>query len=152
MHWKDWSRSSNSLATWCEDRLTGKDPDAGKDWKWEERGTTEDAMVGWHHWLDRHESEQAPGVGDEQGSLACCSPWGHKELDTTERLNWTDPDILLLALFLISSKDILSGVFRFIVINFNLILYVKLSSEGYISLSIIPLATQEHSLSIKKAS
>ena len=53
----------------------------------EEKGTTEDEMVGWHHRLNRHEFEQAVEVGDGQGSLACCSPWGHKELDTTERLN-----------------------------------------------------------------
>ena len=70
--------------------LTGKDPDAGKDWRQEEKGMTEDEMVGWHHWLDGHEFEQAPGVGDGQGSLACCSPWGHKELDMTEWPNWTD--------------------------------------------------------------
>ena len=68
--------------------LIGKDPDAGKDWRQEEKGTTEDEMVGWHHWLNRHEFEQAPGVGDGQGSLACCSPYGGKELDTTEQLNW----------------------------------------------------------------
>ena len=67
----------------------GKDPDAGKDWGQEEKGTTEDEMVGWHHQLDGHEFEQALGVGDGQGSLACCSPWGRKELDTTEQqLNW----------------------------------------------------------------
>ena len=53
----------------------------------EEKGTTEDEMVGWHHWLDGHEFEQALGVGDGQGSLACCSPWGHKESDVTEPLN-----------------------------------------------------------------
>ena len=70
--------------------LIGKDPDAGKDWRWEEKGTTEDEMVGWHHWLDRYEFEQVPGVGDGQGSLACCSPWGCKESDVTEQLNWTD--------------------------------------------------------------
>ena len=70
--------------------LIGKDPDVGKDWGWEEKGMTEDEMVGWHHWLDGNESEQTPGVGDGQGSLACCSPWGCKELDVTERLNWTD--------------------------------------------------------------
>ena len=69
--------------------LTGKDPDAGKDWRQEEEGTTEDEMVGWHHQLDGHDFEQALGVDDGQGSLACCSPWGHQELDTTERLNWT---------------------------------------------------------------
>ena len=67
-----------------------KDPDAGKDWRWEEKGMTEDEMVGWHHWLNGHEFEQAPGIGDGQGSLACCSPWGHKESDRTEWLNWTD--------------------------------------------------------------
>ena len=68
--------------------LIWKDPDAGKDWRREEKGTTEDEMVGWYHWLDGHEFEQALGVGDGQGSLACCSPWGRKESDTTERLNW----------------------------------------------------------------
>ena len=69
--------------------LIGKDADAEKDWGQKEKGMREDEMVGWHHWLDGHEFEQAPGVGDEQGRL-CCSPWGHKESDTTERLNWTD--------------------------------------------------------------
>ena len=66
-----------------------KDPNAGKDWRWEEKGTTEDKMAGWHHRLNGHEFEQAPGVGDGQGGLTCCSPWGCKELDRTERLNWT---------------------------------------------------------------
>ena len=66
----------------------GKDPDAGKDWGQEEKGTTEDEMFGWHHWFDGHELEQALAVGDGQGSLACCSSWGHKELDMTEWLNW----------------------------------------------------------------
>ena len=70
--------------------LIGKDPDAGKDWRQEEKGRTEDEMVGWHHWLNGYEFKQAPGVGDGQGSLACCSPYGHKESDMTERLNWTD--------------------------------------------------------------
>ena len=65
-----------------------KDPDAGEDWRLEEKGMTEDEMVGWHHWLDGHEFEQASRVGDGQGSLACCSPWGHKELNMTEWLNW----------------------------------------------------------------
>ena len=70
--------------------LTGKDPDAGEDWRQEEKGMTEGEMVERHQWLDGHEFEQAPGVGDEQGSLACSTPWGRKESDTTERLNWTD--------------------------------------------------------------
>ena len=70
--------------------LTGKDPDAGKDWRREEKSTTEDKMVWWHHRLNGLEFDQALEVGDGQGSLACCSPWGHKELDTTEWLNWTE--------------------------------------------------------------
>ena len=69
--------------------LTGKDTDAGKDWR-QEKGTTEDEMVRWHHWLDGHEFEQVSGVGDGQRSLACCSPWGNKESDATEQLNWTE--------------------------------------------------------------
>ena len=77
--------------------LIGIDPDSGKDWRQEEKGTTEDEMVGWHHQLDGHEFEQAPGDGDGQGSLACCSPWGHKELDMTERLNWTENNKYLLS-------------------------------------------------------
>ena len=59
--------------------LIGKDPDAGKDWRQGEKGTAEDEMVGWHHRLDGHEFEQAPGVGIGQGGLVCCSPWGPKE-------------------------------------------------------------------------
>ena len=69
--------------------LTGKDPDPGRDWRQEEKGTTEDEMVGWHHWPDGHEFEQTSGAGDGQGSLVCCSPWGCKESDVAERLNWT---------------------------------------------------------------
>ena len=67
--------------------LTGKNPDTGEDWRQEEQGTTKDEMVGWHHWLDVHEFEQALGVGDGQGSLACCSTQGCKESGATE-LNW----------------------------------------------------------------
>ena len=70
--------------------LIGKDPGAGKDWMQEEKGKTEDEMVGWHHWFYGHNFEQALGVGDGRGSLVCCSPWGLKESDTTERLNWTE--------------------------------------------------------------
>ena len=70
--------------------LIGKDPDAGKDWGQEEKGTTEDEMAGWHHWLNGRESGWTPGVGDGQGGLACCNSWGHKESDTTEWLNWTE--------------------------------------------------------------
>ena len=70
--------------------LIRKDSDAGRDWGKEEKGMTEDEMAGGHHWLDGHESEWTPGVGDGQGDLVCCSSWGRKESDTTERLNWTE--------------------------------------------------------------
>ena len=81
--------------------LSGKDPDAGKDWRQEEKGTTEDEMVGWHHQLNGHEFEQTLGDSEGQRTLACFSPWGHKESDTTERLNWTDVSLNVL-LFLLS--------------------------------------------------
>ena len=68
-------------------QLTGKDPDDGKNFRQEEKGLTEDEMVGWHHQLNGHEFEQTPGDSEGQGSLVCCSPWGRKELDMTERLN-----------------------------------------------------------------
>ena len=70
--------------------LIGKDPDAGKDWRQEEKGMTEVEMVGCCHRLNGHDFEQALGVGDGQGGLVCCSPWGPKELNTTEWLNWTE--------------------------------------------------------------
>ena len=70
--------------------LIGKGSDAGRDWGQEEKGTTEDEMVGWHHWLDGRESEWTLGVGDGQGGLACCDSWGRKESDMTEQLNWTE--------------------------------------------------------------
>ena len=81
--------------------LVGKDPDAGEDWRWEEKGMTEDETVGWNHWLDGHEFEQAPGVGDGQGSLACCSSWDLKESGTTDWLNWTE----LTPIWMKSSKE-----------------------------------------------
>ena len=84
---------AEALILWPPDsknQLTGKDPDAGKDWRQEEKRMTEDEKVGWHHRLNGHEFEKALGVGDGQGSLACCSTWGCIELDTTEQLNWTE--------------------------------------------------------------
>ena len=89
---KHWKRPWKDPILWLLDAkswLIGKDPDAGKDWRQEEKQGTEDEMVGWYHWLDGHEFEQSLGVGDGQGSLACCSPWGYKELDMTVQLNWT---------------------------------------------------------------
>ena len=68
--------------------LIGKDPNAGKDWRWEEKGTREDEMDGWHHWLTGHGFGWTLGVGDGQGGLASCGSWGHKESDMTEQLNW----------------------------------------------------------------
>ena len=68
--------------------LIWKDPDAGKDWGQEEKGMTEDEMVGWHHWLNGHGFGWSPGVGDGQGGVACYCSRGRKELDTTEQLNW----------------------------------------------------------------
>ena len=67
--------------------LIGKDPDAGEDWRREEKGTAEGETVGWHHWLNEHEFDKTPGDGEEQANLACCSPWGRRESDTTEWLN-----------------------------------------------------------------
>ena len=81
------------LQLWPPDEkiwLIWKNPDAGKDWGQEEKGTTGDEMIGWHHWLDVHGFGWTPGVGDGQGGLACCSSWGRKEFDTTEQLNWTE--------------------------------------------------------------
>ena len=72
--------------------LIGKHSDAGRDWGQEEKGTTEDEMAGWHHRPDGHESEWTLGVGDGQGALVCCDSRGRKESDTTERLNWTEPN------------------------------------------------------------
>ena len=85
--------------------LIRKDPDAGKDGRQEEKAKTEDEMVGWDHRLNRHEFEQAPGNGKGQGSLACCWPWGRKELDMTEQLDNTNcyskQSIALLLLFIL---------------------------------------------------
>ena len=84
---------AETLILWLHDAknwLIGKDSDAGRDWGQAEKGTTEDEMAGWHHWLDWCEFEWTPGVGDGQGGLACCDSWGRKESDTTEQLNWTE--------------------------------------------------------------
>ena len=75
----------------AKSRLFGKDPDAGKDWGQKEKGVTEDEMVGWHHRLNGHKSEQTQRDNEGQGSPACCSPWGHKEFEMTERLTNNSP-------------------------------------------------------------
>ena len=80
--------------------LIGKDSDSGRDWGQEEKGTAGDKMAGWHHWLDGRESEWIPEVGDRQGGLACWDSWGHKELDTTQRLIWSDRSATSIVSFL----------------------------------------------------
>ena len=92
---------------WPPDRkswLFGKDTDAGKDWRREEKGTTEDEMVRWHHRFNGHEFGWTPGVGDGQGGLVCCCPWVRKELDMTEWLNWTELNWSSLSLNLVVSQ------------------------------------------------
>ena len=79
--------------------LIGKDSDAGRDWGQEEKGTTQDEMAEWHHWLDGRKSEWTLGVGDGQEGLACCDSWGRKESDMTERLNWTELNWIKMILF-----------------------------------------------------
>ena len=85
-----------------ESWLLEKDPDAGKDWRWEKKGTTEDEMVGWHHWLTDMSLSKL-----QEGSLVCFSSWSGKELDMTERLNWTDSSHLLLLRD--SGEDLVNG-------------------------------------------
>ena len=90
--------------------LTGKDPDAGKDWRQEEKGTTEDEMVGWHHWLNWQEFEQALGVGGGQGSLVCCSPWVRVRHKWATELPWTDiPRLLRILMW---EDNVVTGLWK----------------------------------------
>ena len=104
--------------------LKGKDPDAGKDWK-QEKGTTEDEMVGWHHHLGGHDFELAVGIGDGQGSLMCCSPWGRKELDTTDWLYWNE-----LMINLTSSFTFFLWILENLKLNYWLIILLLGGSES----------------------
>ena len=101
-----WSPDVKSWLIW-------KDPDAGKDWGQEEKETTEDKMVGWHHRLNGHGFGWIQGVGDGQGGLACCDSWGRKELDTIERLNWTELLYNIVVVFAIHSHESAMGVHVF---------------------------------------
>ena len=99
-----WPPNAKSWLIW-------KDPDAGKDWRQEEKGTTEDEMVEEHNQLNGHGFGWTPGVGDGQGGLVCCSPWGHKESDTTEQLNWTElmrPHAMIFIFWMLSFKPTFS--------------------------------------------
>ena len=92
-----------------------KGPDDGKDWRQEEKGMTEDEMVGWNHWLNRHEFEQTLGDGEGQEGLTCCSPRGHKELDTTEKLNnkyWSLTSLCLLPIVVVLGCSVVSRPHR----------------------------------------
>ena len=87
IHWKDWCWISNTLATWCKKPTFWKRPRCWERLKTGKKGMTENKRVEWYHWLNGHEFEQTLADSEGQGSLGCCSPWDHKEWDTTERLN-----------------------------------------------------------------
>ena len=89
-----------------------------KDWGQEEKGTTEDEMAGWHHWLNGHDFGQTLGVGDGQGGLECCGSWGHRESDRTEQLNWTE-------LIWFISHSLITSRFTHVVANCNISFFLK---------------------------
>ena len=123
--------------------LLGTDPDAEKYWRQEEKGTTEDEMVGWRHQLNGHEFEQALGVGEGQGSLVCCSPWGCKESDRTEWMNWTEQVELdekpKLVIFLPLKKYIIWKSQLNIISVFQICLYLWLE-QSVLSATLQPFA------------
>ena len=111
--------------------LIGKDSDAGRDWVQDEKGTTEDEMAGWHHWLNGGEFVWTPGIGDGQGGLVCCNSWGCKESDTTERLNWTELNVsffilsTLQNLFISLSKSIKAACFGLFLFFYQTSIYLN---------------------------
>ena len=120
--------------------LIGKDSDAGWDWGQEEKGTTEDEMAGWHHWLNGRESDWTLGVGAGQGGLTCCDSWGRKESDTTERLNWTELHYFTMVtltlpwcktLFLLCLRYPLPHWTSQEIINFLMIFWILIQTAGY---------------------
>ena len=127
VHWKDWCWSwrSNTLATWYEELTLWKRSDAGKGWRQEEKGTTEDEMAGWHHRLNGRDFGWTPGVGDGQGGLACCNSWGRKESDTTERLNWPE-----LKIFIFKEKKRLWHI-KWLYYSFATKMAIKFESEEF---------------------
>ena len=117
--------------------LIWKDPDAGKDWRQEEKGTTEDEMVGWHHRLNGHEFGWTPGVGDGQGGLERCGSWGRIELDTAEWLNWTEQNMCYCLYFLNSGRRVLCFTLVLQLSFFVLTRFCFYASSGFITFSII---------------
>ena len=128
---------AETLILWLPDAkswLIGKDPDAGKDWGQEEKGTTEDEMVEWYHWLSGHGFGWTPGVGDGQGGLVCCGSWDQKGSDMTEQLNWTESMMLLT----ISCS---ATAFSFCLLSFPFSGYFSMSQlfeSGYQSIGVSP--------------
>ena len=102
--------------------------DAGRDWGQEEKGTTENEMAGWHHWLDGRESEWTPGVGDGQGGLVCCDSWGREESDTTERLIWSDDVQMLFSSILFRNQHSTLVLYFHLFSLFKTILYSGIAS------------------------
>ena len=124
--------------------LIGKDPDAGRDWGQEEKGTTEDEMAGWHHRLNGNEFEWTPGVGDGQGGLACCDSWGRKESDTTERLKWTELNWFIPSSFpslSLLETVLLTNILACISLCTHLRIYLRHRPEGEIAGSMVHLSS-----------
>ena len=118
--------------------LIRKDPEAGKDWRQEEKGMTEDEMIWWHYRLNGHGFGWTTGVGDGQGGLACCGSWGHKESDTTERLNWSELNWSYLALmpewhiwgYIFWSPTFIAAIFYWVDIINCMILILRIKRVG----------------------
>ena len=140
-----WNGGSNILATWCKELTHWKIPWCWERLRQEEKGATEDEMVGWHHWLDGHEFEQAPGVDDGWGSLICCNPWGPKKMDTTEWLNWLmGPNDMILVFCMLSWKPGVSlSSFTFIkmLLSSSSLSAIRVISSAYLRLLIFLLTT-----------
>ena len=119
--------------------LIWKDPDSGNDWRWKEKETTNDEMIEWHHRQDGHEFEQAPGVGDGQGSLACCSPWGHRESDMTEWLKWIDKSLTIYVVSWLHFSGIVLKERVWLFLRPPMLSYVSHTIKLWVSTSTFPM-------------